>query len=211
MKDSLAHLRSAVERIYQHLNTAAQRSKPLIARVHPQQKHSATNLIHYLALRREDLRPMQDDLHDAGLSSLASSESHILRQVQAVLQRLGVVFPPCLVLSPSRHAHRLCPIIYLCRQETHSTSCTPAICNSDIPPCTSPLPPSGVGNICFARTNINTSSPIRWIVRTIVHRCRRATKDGAHPSKSCADWKLAATLKEHFSSFVAFYLSTNLN
>ncbi len=93
MKDSLAHLRSAVERIYQHLNTAAQRSKPLIARVHPQQKHSATNLIHYLALRREDLRPLQDDLHDAGLSSLASSESHILRQMQAVLQRLGVFFP----------------------------------------------------------------------------------------------------------------------
>ncbi len=27
------------------------------------------------------------------------------------------MFPPCLVLSPSRHAHRLCPIIYLCRQE----------------------------------------------------------------------------------------------
>ena len=93
MKDSTAHLRNAVERIYQHLKTAAQRSEQLIAHVHPQQKRSATNLIHYLALRREDLRPLQDDLHNAGLSSLASSESHILRQVQAVLQRLGIVFP----------------------------------------------------------------------------------------------------------------------
>jgi pyruvate kinase len=60
--------------------------------VHPEQKQSITNLIHYLTLRREDLRVIQDDLHDAGLSSLASSESHILRQVQAVLQRLGGVF-----------------------------------------------------------------------------------------------------------------------
>lgn len=92
MKDSLAQLRAAIERIYQNLKTAEQRAKKTIARVHPQQRRSATNLIHYLALRREDLRNLQDELHDAGLSSLASSESHALRQVQAVLERLGVPF-----------------------------------------------------------------------------------------------------------------------
>jgi len=92
MKKSLEHLRASVERIYQNLQTAEQRAEKNIARVHPQQKRSAANLIHYLALRREDLRPLQDELHDAGLSSLASSESHVLRQVQAVLQRLGVHF-----------------------------------------------------------------------------------------------------------------------
>jgi len=36
---------------------------------------------------------MQDDLHNAGLSSLASSESHALRQVQAALLRLGANVP----------------------------------------------------------------------------------------------------------------------
>ncbi|MDO8365751.1 MAG: pyruvate kinase [Saprospiraceae bacterium] len=92
MTHSLAQLRAAVERIYQNQKTAEQKAESIIARVHAEQRQSITNLIHYLALRREDLRPMQDELHDAGLSSLASAESHILRQVQAVLQRLGVVF-----------------------------------------------------------------------------------------------------------------------
>ena len=89
MNNTLAELRTAVERIYQNQQAAEQQASALIARVHPQQKQSATNLIHYLALRRADLRPLQDRLHDAGLSSLASAEGHILRQVQAVLQRLG--------------------------------------------------------------------------------------------------------------------------
>lgn len=93
MKDDLAQLRSDIGQIYSKLKAAAQQGQKIIAQVHPHQKRSATNLIHYLALRREDLRPLQDDLHDAGLSSLASSESHILRQVQAVLLRLGVKIP----------------------------------------------------------------------------------------------------------------------
>ncbi len=93
MQPALTHLRTAVERIYQNLKTVTQRAEKVIAVVHPQQKRSATNLIHYLALRREDLRRLQDELHDAGLSSLASAESHVMRQVQAVLQRLGVDFP----------------------------------------------------------------------------------------------------------------------
>jgi len=93
MNYTLVHLRTAVLNIYQKMKNAEQLAKTIIARVHPQQKKSIANLIHYLALRREDLRPLQDHLHDAGLSSLASAESHILRQVQAVLQRLGVDIP----------------------------------------------------------------------------------------------------------------------
>ena len=93
MKHSLVHLRAAVEQLYQKLIAAEQGAGKTIAGVHPKQKQSATNLIHYLALRREDLRPLQDELHVAGLSSLASSESHILQQLKAVLQRLGAAFP----------------------------------------------------------------------------------------------------------------------
>lgn len=93
MKDSLAHLRSAIERIYRSLQHTGQKAEKIIARVHPHQRRSAANLMHYLALRKEDLRNLQDDLHNAGLSSLASSESHALRQVQAVLQRLGSDIP----------------------------------------------------------------------------------------------------------------------
>lgn len=93
MKQSLAPLRTAVERIYKNLQAAEQQTQSAIAGVHPRQRRSAANLMHYLALRRENLRPLQDQLHDAGLSSLASSEGHILRQVQAVLQRLGTTLP----------------------------------------------------------------------------------------------------------------------
>jgi len=57
--------------------------------VHPQQLAAAKNLVQYLVLRNEDIRSLQDSLHAFGLSSLASSESHVHSQLQAILQRLG--------------------------------------------------------------------------------------------------------------------------
>ncbi|WP_373493431.1 pyruvate kinase [Aquiflexum sp.] len=60
----------------------------LLRGLHPAQFESGKNLIEYLTLRKEDLRGLQDELHIHGLSSLASSESHIHRQVQAILERL---------------------------------------------------------------------------------------------------------------------------
>ncbi|HMO32048.1 MAG TPA: pyruvate kinase [Lacibacter sp.] len=60
-----------------------------IREVHPTNRRNAANLLHYMALRSLDIRDMQDVLHATGLSSLASSESHIRGQVLAILQRLG--------------------------------------------------------------------------------------------------------------------------
>jgi len=57
--------------------------------IHLQQLAAAKNLVHYLVLRNEDIRILQDTLHTHGLSSLASSESHIHSQLQSILQRLG--------------------------------------------------------------------------------------------------------------------------
>lgn len=57
------------------------------------QRESAQNFIRYLTLRSKDIRNLQDMLHEDGLSSLASSESHILRQIQNIRQRLGHVYP----------------------------------------------------------------------------------------------------------------------
>lgn len=94
MKSPSLSLRHAVEQLYVGQKTAEKQAERLIAGVHPLQKRSAVNLLHYLAIRRDDLRPLQDDLHDAGLSSLASAEGHSMRQVQAVLQRLGARFSP---------------------------------------------------------------------------------------------------------------------
>src|SRR6187397_3100383 len=46
---------------------------------------SGTNLIHYLVLRSNEIRDIQEYLHHKGLSSLTNSESHTLSQVQNVL------------------------------------------------------------------------------------------------------------------------------
>lgn len=94
MKNTNAQqVHAAVERVCQDMMAAEQKAASLIGAVHPQQQQSAANLVHYLTLRREDLRQLQDALHHLGLSSLASSESHILRQAQSVLQRLGAKIP----------------------------------------------------------------------------------------------------------------------
>lgn len=53
------------------------------------QRISAENLILYLALRSVDIRELQDQLHNFGLSSLTSSESHVHRQLQEIKLRMG--------------------------------------------------------------------------------------------------------------------------
>ena len=58
----------------------------------PQHHSSAINLLQYLALRKKNISHLQNDLHSLGLSSLASAESHIHRQVQEVMMRLGQGF-----------------------------------------------------------------------------------------------------------------------
>lgn len=90
MKEQTTYLKHKLQRIYQKMQEDEARWTAAIQQVHPLQGLGAANLIHYLSLRREDLREVQDELHNAGLSSLASAESHAMRQVQMVLKRLGV-------------------------------------------------------------------------------------------------------------------------
>lgn len=49
---------------------------------------SAMNLAHYLALRRRDLRPLQDRLVEAGLSSLGHGEAYVLTNLDRVINLL---------------------------------------------------------------------------------------------------------------------------
>jgi len=56
--------------------------------IHANFKDSARNLLHYLALRRRDLRPLQFQLASLGLSSLGRAESHVLATVDAVLESM---------------------------------------------------------------------------------------------------------------------------
>lgn len=57
--------------------------------VHERHKQSARNFLHYLALRQRDVRPLQERLARFGLSSLGRSESHVLANLDAVLNVLN--------------------------------------------------------------------------------------------------------------------------
>ena len=57
----------------------------------PPMRESAYNLVHYLAVRRHDVRELQDELARLGLSSLGRMEAHVMASLQAVLEVLCVL------------------------------------------------------------------------------------------------------------------------
>src|SRR5208282_5969299 len=69
--DELKSLRNDLE------NLTHEFSGPL-ERVHPAHRASALNLLHYLGLRRHDIRHLQGRLADLGVSSLGRVESFVL-------------------------------------------------------------------------------------------------------------------------------------
>lgn len=62
-----------------------QRFAEALGAVHPSFRRSARNLVHYVALRRHDVRGLQEQLAMLGLSSLGRSEAHVLAALDAVL------------------------------------------------------------------------------------------------------------------------------
>lgn len=84
---ALAQLKSAA------LGAEASFSAALAA-VAPRYRAAATNLVHYLALRRHDVRPLQNALHDLGLSSFGAAEAHVLPSLDAVLALAAAAVGP---------------------------------------------------------------------------------------------------------------------
>ena len=74
---SVAELRDALERIHAELLQLERQFGERLAEIHPTHRSSARNLIHYLALRRHDIRELQEQLASLGLSSLGRTESHV--------------------------------------------------------------------------------------------------------------------------------------
>lgn len=89
MEKNLEKIFAELQNLENTLIDAEKGMLPVIENLHPQQCSSARNFIHYLKFRSLDIQDLQVALHNLGLSSLASSESHIVCQIQAVLQRLG--------------------------------------------------------------------------------------------------------------------------
>ncbi|MDX1980214.1 MAG: pyruvate kinase [Bryobacteraceae bacterium] len=83
--ERLIHSLTSIVKRCLHLEAHFAADLDLIA---PEQRASARNLIHYLALRQHDLRPLQWLLSSYGLSSLGRTEPHTLASLDAVLSAL---------------------------------------------------------------------------------------------------------------------------
>jgi pyruvate kinase len=79
--------------IRREMDVEAAVPQALLDSVHDNYRESARNLLHYLALRRHDLRPLQLRLAALGLSSLGRAESSVLATIDAVLEVLHRLAP----------------------------------------------------------------------------------------------------------------------
>jgi pyruvate kinase len=86
------------------INQEAEFREQIMA-AHPMYRKSAANLLHYLALRRYDIRGLQDELAALGLSSLGRAESHTMWTVDAVMNALRHL--------AGQHTQRLFPTVEL--------------------------------------------------------------------------------------------------
>ena len=84
----LAALTAELERARAEMLALEASHAGTLAGILEEQRESARNLLHYLALRDKDRRPLQEQLARRGLSSLGRCEAHVLATVEAVLSVL---------------------------------------------------------------------------------------------------------------------------
>jgi pyruvate kinase len=89
--DTFEDLIRQLESLRQAIGQQAERGRALVLELPPERHRSAENLLHYLALRSRDLRPLQDRLARLGLSSLGRAEPQVLATINAVLRNLYLV------------------------------------------------------------------------------------------------------------------------
>lgn len=74
-------IRGKIQLLKDLMDQRRKESKHILERVNPKFKLSAENLVHYLSLRTLDLRKIQDELSEIGLSSLGSPEAYAYRNI----------------------------------------------------------------------------------------------------------------------------------
>lgn len=77
-----------IDALHEEAVALEQKFAPAVELVHPQFRKSAQNLLHYLSLRKHDIRNLQENLSQLGLSSLGRAEGHVLASLQAVRNQL---------------------------------------------------------------------------------------------------------------------------
>jgi pyruvate kinase len=91
-KERVRGLADAVGKLRAAAREHAAAASEAVARAPEESRFSMENLLHYLALRQHDLRPLQEQLSRLGLSSLGRLEAHVdatLCAVLCALHRVG--------------------------------------------------------------------------------------------------------------------------
>lgn len=84
-------LRRKMEEIRDNLLKKEKEFQSYLDHVQPHYQESARNLLHYLALRTIDLRPIQSQLFALGISSISHAESTALANVESVIDWLDLL------------------------------------------------------------------------------------------------------------------------
>ena len=87
-RDALVGLARALVLLEGKLVGLERKMQPSLARVPRERREGARNLVHYIALRRQDLRDLQSALALRGLSSLGRSESCVMATLLEVSERV---------------------------------------------------------------------------------------------------------------------------
>ncbi|CAN5123284.1 pyruvate kinase [soil metagenome] len=90
-QDELRELLAEIRDLRARIVAAEAGQAAQIARVLPRHRYSATNLVHYVALRSHDMRALQSRLTAHGLSSLGRNESHVLAGIDALIHTLELL------------------------------------------------------------------------------------------------------------------------
>src|SRR5688572_300140 len=86
---SLMQIKQELQELNELMLNSEKQHQPLLEKVHPSQHISALNLLHYLALRSQNIQDLQQALHKQGYSSLINSEGYIRSQLLAVLNHFN--------------------------------------------------------------------------------------------------------------------------
>ena len=84
----IAQIRTRLQDIHDRATALEEKYAPELARVHPEFREGAHNLVHYLALRKSDTQQLRSSLRRLGLYSLAHAERNVLGSIAAVLHAL---------------------------------------------------------------------------------------------------------------------------
>lgn len=86
--DKLEYLINQIKLLVENAMQLREQFSVQLSQVHPDYKTSAVNLVDYLALRQFDMRELQEELSQLGMSSLGRCEAHVLASLHQVLKLL---------------------------------------------------------------------------------------------------------------------------